>query len=400
MPPVENDGSPRSSFHTGLLIAGILLIGFNLRPALASVGPLITEIRSDTGLSNFLLGLLTTLPLIAFGVVSMLTTLVTRRFGIEQTIFGSLLLLCTGILIRIQGSPAALFVGTLLLGVAIALGNVLLPALVKRDFPDKSGKLTSFYSSMMGLGASLAAGLSVPLSAGTGAGLGWELTLALWAIPVIPAILIWGPQLKYNRRSSRLRSFTASLKSLGSSATAWQVAVFLGLQSLTFYVILAWLPDILQSRGLSESAAGWMLSLSQGTGVLGTLIVPWMAGRRNDQRSIVLLLIIMEALSIVTLLITGSFGVAVWVSLLGFALGGSFGLALLFIVLRSEGAEEATELSGMAQSVGYLLAATGPVLMGAIYDMSGSWNIPLLVLLLILVIKGIFGNYAAKPEQV
>lgn len=400
MPPVEKDGSPSSSFHTGLLIAGILLIGFNLRPALASVGPLITEIRSDTGLSNFLLGLLTTLPLIAFGVVSMLTTLLTRRFGIEQTIFGALLLLGTGILIRLQGSPAALFGGTLLLGIAIALGNVLLPALVKRDFPDKSGKLTSLYSSMMGLGASLAAGLSVPISATSGAGLGWELTLSLWAIPVLPALLIWIPQLRYNRRSNRIRSFANSLKSLGSSATAWQVAVFMGLQSLAFYVILAWLPDILQSRGLSEASAGWMLSLSQGTGVLGTLIIPWLAGRRKDQRSIVLMLILLEAISLAALLTAGSFGVAVWVSMLGFALGGSFGLALLFIVLRSDGTEEATELSGLAQSVGYLLAATGPILMGAIYDLSGNWDIPLILLLLIMVIKGFFGNYAAKPDSV
>ncbi len=398
MPPIEQDGSRRNKVQTGLLIAGILLIALNLRPALASVGPLIAEIRNNTGLSNSLLGLLTTLPLIAFGVVSMLTTLFTRRFGIEKTLFGAMMLLMVGILARLIHSPFALFGGTLLLGIAIALGNVLLPALVKRDFPDKSGTLTSLYSGMMGIGASLAAGLSVPLS--DGLGLGWRWTLAIWAVPAFIALLVWIPQLRYNTKSDRLKSFRKAMRNLGASAMAWQVAVFMGLQSLAFYVILAWLPDILQSRGLTESYSGWMLSLSQGIGVLGTLIIPYVAGKRTDQRSIVWGLIAMEGVSLVAIMITGTFGVAVWVSMLGFALGGSFGLALLFIVLRSSDSQGATELSGMAQSAGYILAAIGPILIGALYDLSGNWNVPLGFLLVILVIKAGFGYFAAKPQRV
>ncbi|MGN8224604.1 CynX/NimT family MFS transporter [Gracilimonas sp. BCB1] len=398
MPPIEKDGSHRNRWQTGLLIAGILLIALNLRPALASVGPLIAEIRESTGLSNSLLGLLTTLPLIAFGVISMLTTLFTRRFGIEKTLFGALLLLSAGILVRLVHSPVARFGGTLLLGIAIALGNVLLPTLVKRDFPDKSGSLTSLYSSMMGIGASLAAGLSVPLS--DGLELGWRWTLAIWAVPALIALLVWIPQLKYNTKSDRLKSFRKAMKSLGASAKAWQVAVFMGLQSLAFYVILAWLPDILQSRGLTESYSGWMLSLSQGMGVLGTLLIPYLAGKRADQRTIVWGLIAMEGLSLIAIMVTGTFGVAVWVSLLGFALGGSFGLALLFIVLRSHDTQGATELSGMAQSAGYILAAAGPILIGALYDLTGSWNVPLGFLLVVLVIKAGFGHFAGKAQTV
>jgi len=397
MPPIEKDGSDRSRLQTGLLIAGILLIALNLRPALASVGPLIAEIRNSTGLSNSMLGLLTTLPLIAFGLVSTLTTLFTRSFGIEKTLFGALLLLTTGILVRLINSTFALFGGTLLLGIAIAFGNVLLPALVKRDFPDKTGPLTSLYSSMMGIGASLAAGLSVPISSGLGAG--WRWTLALWAVPAFIALLIWIPQLRYNTKSDRLKSFKKAMKKLGSSATAWQVAVFMGLQSLAFYVILAWLPDILQSRGLTESYSGWMLSLSQGTGVLGTFLVPYFAGKKTDQRSIVWVLMLMEGVSLAAIMLTGTFAVAVWVSMLGFALGGTFGLALLFIVLRSRDSQEATELSGMAQSIGYILAADGPILIGALYDLTGNWNVPLGLLLMIVGIKTGFGHFAAKPQK-
>lgn len=398
MPPIEKDGSRRNRLQTGLLISGIILIALNLRPALASVGPLIAEIRESTGLSNSLLGLLTTLPLIAFGFVSMLTTLFTRRFGIEKTLFGALILLTIGILARLIQSPVALFGGTLMLGIAIALGNVLLPSLVKRDFPDKSGPLTSLYSSMMGIGASLAAGLSVPISKGMG--LGWRYTLALWSLPAFIALLIWIPQLRYNTNSSRLSSFRKALKKMAGSATAWQVAVFMGLQSLAFYVILAWLPDILQSRGLSESYSGWMLSLSQGTGVLGTLLIPYFAGKKSNQQSIVWMLILMEGVCLAALMLTDTFGVAVWVSVLGFALGGSFGLALLFIVLRSHDTQEATELSGMAQSAGYILAAIGPILIGALYDLTGNWNVPLGFLVGVLVIKAGFGHFAGKPKKV
>ncbi|MBO6585095.1 MAG: MFS transporter [Gracilimonas sp.] len=398
MPPIEKDGSRRNRLQTGLLISGIILIALNLRPALASVGPLIAEIRESTGLSNSLLGLLTTLPLIAFGLVSMLTTLFTRRFGIEKTLFGALILLTIGILARLIQSPVALFGGTLMLGIAIALGNVLLPSLVKRDFPDMSGPLTSLYSSMMGIGASMAAGLSVPLSKGMG--LGWRYTLALWSLPAFIALLIWIPQLRYNTNSSRLSSFRKALKKMAGSATAWQVAVFMGLQSLAFYVILAWLPDILQSRGLSESYSGWMLSLSQGTGVLGTLLIPYFAGKKSNQQSIVWMLILMEGVCLAALMLTDTFGVAVWVSVLGFALGGSFGLALLFIVLRSHDTQEATELSGMAQSAGYILAAIGPILIGALYDLTGNWNVPLGFLLGILAIKAGFGHFAGKPKKV
>lgn len=381
-----------------LLIAGIVLIALNLRPALAGVGPLVSTIREATGLSNAMLGLLTTLPLLAFGVLSTLTPLFTKRMGIEGTLGLAMALLTAGILLRVVPTNWALFAGTLLLGIAIAFGNVLLPSLVKRDFPNHTGIMTSVYSSALGLGATTAAGLSVPLAYDLG--LGWRWSLGAWAALSLLAFLIWLPQLKDLTVPKQERHFLTSMKDLGGSLTAWQVALFMGLQSLAFYVILAWLPEILQDRGLSANNAGWMLSLSQAMGVVGTIFIPIWAEKINDQRTLIWLLMVSEAISLVGLMFPDPFLVGLWASLIGIALGGSFGLALLFIVLRSSNSETATELSGMAQSIGYLLAAVGPTLFGAIHDFTGAWFVPLLFLLIIVGAKLFFGLGAAKPQEV
>ncbi len=381
-----------------LLVAGIVLIAINLRPALAGVGPLVSTIRESTGLSNAMLGLLTTLPLLAFGVLSTLTPLFTRKIGIEGTLALAMGLLSGGILLRVIPSNLALFGGTLLLGIAIAFGNVLLPSLVKRDFPNHTGIMTSVYSSMLGLGATLAAGISVPLAHELG--WGWRWSLGSWAALSVLALIIWLPQLKNLTIPKQNRSFRKAMKNLGSSKTAWQVALFMGLQSLAFYVILAWLPEILQDRGLSASNAGWMLSLSQAMGVVGTIFVPVWAEKIDDQRKLVWALMIAEAISLVGLMLPDAFLAGLWASLIGLALGGSFGLALLFIVLRSPDTQTATELSGMSQSIGYLLAAVGPTLFGAMYDITQAWFIPLLFLLIIAFVKLVFGLEAGRPQPI
>lgn len=381
-----------------LLITGIILIGFNLRPALSGVGPLIAMIRESTGLSNSMLGLLTTLPLVAFGVLSTLTPLFTRRFGIEKTLSGALLLLTLGITLRAFGYIPLLFLGTILLGIAIAFGNVLLPALVKRDFDKRSGFMTSLYSGMMGVGAALAAGLSVPIAESFPGS--WKTSLGVWGLFSFVAFLVWISQNKFSVPTNSKRSFKKAMKDLGSNSLAWNVALFLGLQSIAFYVILAWLPDILISKGFSSSEAGWYLSLSQVTGVLGSVLVPVIAAKKDDQRKYISALILLEAISLIGLWLGTNATVFLWVSGIGFSLGGSFGLALLFIVLRSSDSETATELSGMSQSIGYLLAATGPILIGAVFDITGNWDTALYILFMILFFKLYTGLKAGKAQAI
>lgn len=382
----------RSGPRRSVLIVGIALVALNLRPALASVGPLVPDIRGATGLSNAALGLLTTLPLLAFAGVSLFTAAVGRRVGVERAVALALVLLGLGTVLRAAPSVAALYLGTGLLGIGVALGNVLLPTLAKRDFPAHSGPITSLYSSMMGLGATAAAGASVPLAAV----LGWRGSLGIWVLPAVVALLVWIPQLARPRAARAVRGGDVTLRVLRRSTLAWQVALYMGLQSLTFYVVITWLPDLLQSRGLGEAAAGWLLALSQATAVLGSAFMPIWAGRLADQRRIIWTLGLLEAVGLGGLFLPGGALAALWVSLLGFVLGGTFGLVLTLLVLRAPDAESAGELSGMAQSVGYLVAAAGPTVFGFFHDVTAGWTVPMLFLVAVLVGKVLSGLPAAR----
>lgn len=379
------------------LLTGILFIAMNLRPALSGIGPLVDHIRQAFNLSDTLLGLLTTLPLLAFGVISTITPLFTKRFGIGKTILGAMALLVVGILIRSWSNIAGLYLGTTLLGIAIAFGNVLIPALTKQNFPHKAGFITSLYSASMSIGASLAAGLSVPLAADLN--LGWQGSLASWSLLAFAAFFIWIPQIKRIKRNKPRRSFKTAMKKLSGTQLVWQLALFMGLQSLTFYVLLAWLPDILISRGYDTEFAGWMLSLSQATGIIGALIVPSWAGSRKDQRLVIALLVFLEIIGLVGLMLPQLGLVVVWVSILGLVLGGTFGLALLLLVLRSSDSETAAELSGIVQSIGYFIAATGPFLVGLIQDSFKIWNYSLGLLVIISLLKLWVGMGAGRAQK-
>lgn len=381
-----------------LLLVGILFVSINLRPALSSIGPLIDMIREDVGLSDTLLGLLTTLPLIAFGVVSTMTPLFTKRFGIGNTILGALILLTAGIGIRSVGGNFELYLGTILLGIAIAFGNVLIPALIKRNFPHKAGFVTSLYSGIMSLGAAFAAGLSVPLA--DELNLGWRGSLAVWAVLAVLALIIWVPNIKRINRTPPSRGFKEAMKKLSGSLLVWKMAFYMGLQSLAFYVILAWLPAILLDRGYDDSYAGWMLSLSQATGIIGAIVIPIWAGSRKDQRLVIVSLIIVEVIALIGLMIPGIGMVELWVGLIGMVLGGTFGLALLLIVLRSKDAETAAELSGIVQSIGYFIAATGPFIVGVIYDLTQVWNYALVLLVVVAIIKLVLGIDIGRDKKV
>lgn len=315
--------------------------------------------------------------------------------GIERALAAALLLIVIGAGVRAVPSIGLLFGGTVLFGIGVALGNVLLPGLVKRDFPERSCPMTSLYSSAMSVGATIAAGVSVPLASA----LGWRGSLGMWAAPAGMALVVWLIRMRGRARPRPSLSSGASLRALGRSPLAWQIAFFMGLQSLTFYVALAWLPDLLQDRGLRAAEAGWMLALSQAAGIVGSIGIPLWAGRLADQRRIVWTLAVLEAAALGGLFLPGGAFAALWVSLLGIALGGSFGLALLLLVLRAGDAETATTLSGMVQSVGYLVAALGPTLFGFLYDQTRGWTIPLLFLVAVLIAKVIAGLGAGEPGQ-
>ena len=381
-----------------LLVVGILLLAANLRPALTALAPLIGEVRANTGVSNGVAGLLTALPLLAFGFLSPAAPRLARWIGLERALLASLLVLAAGILVRSAGTVALLFVGTAVLGAAIAVGNVLLPGLVKREFPGRAGLATSVYSTAMGVAAALAAGASFPISQQTG--LGWRASLALLAVPAVLAAVAWLP-LVLGGSSAKASDQVRRGISLWRSPLAWQVTLFMGLQSLAYYVTLTWLPLILrETAGMSAAQAGWMLALAQAVGIASMFLAPVLAGRTPSQRGVLAASVALSGAGALGLLVSPGAATALWVVLIGLGQGACFSLALTFFALRAPDPEHAAALSGMAQSVGYLLAASGPFLFGVLRDATGAWTVPLALLLAVVSCLMVTGLGAARDAKV
>jgi len=384
-----------------LLVAGIVLIAFNLRPAITSLGPLVGMIQEDVGLAHWSAGLLMSLPLIVFAFMSPLVPRIAARLTNERTLLIGLTFLFVGISIRSIPTPLLLFTGTFLAGLGIAIGNVLLPAVVKERFPNKFGLMTSVYSTSMGLIASLASGISIPLAIDWN--LGWQGAQMVWALPVIAAIVLWGFLLKNNREGTRrnLQKQTSPSNQMWRSSLAWQIAIFMGFQSFSFYVTVSWLTEILHSHGISLETAGWLLSFTQLVGLPASFIIPVLAGRFRSQVWLSLILGIFAVIGYSGLLFGSTYSILiVSIIFIGVALGGSFPLALTYIGLRSRNGKQAAELSGMAQSTGYVLAAIGPLFIGYLYDMTQSWTVPLILLIVVSVLLTVFGMFSGRDRYV
>ncbi len=374
---IEKDSEVKGT--SALLIIGIIFIAFNLRPAITSVGPLVVSIRDYFGINNLEAGFLTTIPLVSFAVISPFVAKISRRIGNELTLQLALLVLISGILIRYIDQLWLMYLGTLIVGAGIAVSNVLLPGIIKADFPKKIGLMTSIYTTAMCAMAGLASGISIPIS--DGAGLGWQNTLLIWAILAIIGSLLWLPQLRNNQKSSTFDDDKSDGKSIWNSSMAWWVTVFMGLQSFLFYCIIAWLPSLLQSKGMSDQLAGWMLLFVQIIGLPATFFVPIIALRLKRKEIVVVIIGLMNMLGFGGLLLFNHPILLVTsIGIFGLSMGGSISLAFAIISLRSKNSRQANELSGMAQSIGYLLAATGPVLLGFVFDRTGSWLMPLLII--------------------
>lgn len=380
-----------------LLAAGILLIAANLRVSLTSVGPLIGMIRGDTGISNGAAGLLTTLPLLSFAIFSILASTIARRYGIKYVLMASLLALATGIILRSWYTIFALFAGTFILGSAIAMGNVLLPALIKQKFPHRIGIMTGLYTTFMNLFGAIASGLSVPIAQQLE--FGWRKTLASAVLLVIITIILWLPQM-LNRQPSSKRYAATKKVNIWRSPLAWYVTLFMGLQSLLYFVMLSWLPEIFIHYGMDSSNAGFMLSLMLLFSIPANFIVPIIADRLKKQHILVVTVVFITLIGLVGIFLNGEFLAPLWVVFLGLGIGGCLSLSLTLIALRAPDAEHTSQLSGMSQAVGYLLAAVGPVLFGAVRDASNSWSIPLVIMMVNCLVLFFVGIGAGKNAYV
>jgi MFS transporter, CP family, cyanate transporter len=425
-----------------LALSAIFLTSVNLRPAVTSAGALLRDVQVATGMSGLTAGILTTLPPVCFGAFGLLTGRLARRFGTASTVLGGLLVLAVSLVVRTLTDDAWwVVVWTVPALAGMAVGNVLLPVAVKRVFPTRVGRVTGIYSFGLALGTAAAAGVTVPIAQAAGS---WRVGLAIWAVPALLAAIPWwwlrparpgrdprpahpgaavrtsppgepavaagastgpvppgGPGADAGRPAppSTPERIGAGSVPIHRGVQAWGLTGFFGLQSLAAYVIMGWLPSIYQDAGIAPARAGLLLALVVGIGAPISVVLPELAARRPDQRAWVVGLATMAASAYLGLLFAPAAAPVVWAVLLGTGMG-AFPLALVLIGLRALTHEGTAKLSALSQGVGYLIGASGPVVIGVLRDVTGSWRAPLMVLLVLLVPQVICGLIAGREGHV
>lgn len=380
-----------------VLFLGILLVSFNLRPSITAVGPLIPMIREDLGLSNGWVGFLTTLPLLTFATFSLFSASIGKKLGNPQAILFALFLILTGTVIRVLGGSDILFIGTGLTGIGIVICNVLLIPLIKNRMPSKIGIVTASYTTGMTLFAAIASGISAPLAIDLG--FGWKGSLLSWAILLVLGIIIWIPQLRFKAAPRKLSEEEVKVN-VWKSNLSWQVSLFMGVQSLLYFTLISWLPDMMISRGLSAVEAGLLVSIMQVIGLLGAFFAPIIAVKFKDQVGIVWVLGLMYVAGFSSLFSHTLSVNLVGLAFVGISLGSSVSLAYTLIGLRTKNERTTAALSGMVQSTGYYLAALGPLLFGIAFDIFHNWNFLIYLMIACSVLFIYFGTKSGKAVQI
>jgi len=374
----------------------LILVAINLRPAFSSFGPVLNEAVADTGMSTTLTGIITTIPVLCLGLFALSAPALERLFGTERTLFSVLVTLAGGIALRLLGTVSALFVSAIIIGASIGIASVLLPGLIKRDFPTRMSLMTGIYTMALSIGAATGAGLAAPV-AHTFVD-GWRAALAIWAVPAALAALVWLPVAWSTARPAR--AARAKLRSLWRDPVAWQVTLFMGLQSSLAYTMFAWLAPMLRARGLDPVTAGLAISVALVIQIFSSLIAPSLAARRTSQARAVVIVVLLMLAGLLGCLHAPLSTLWFWVVVLGVGQGALFAVSLLLIVLRSTSPERASQLSSMSQSFGYVLGSAGPFLAGFLYDRTGSWNSVSAMFVVIGVAAIIVGIFAGRDVRV
>ena len=372
-----------------LLVLGIFLIAASLRAPITGIAPVLEQFQLNASQA----GMLTTLPLIAFAIASPMAASLAKKCGLEISLFIALVLIGIGVVSRVIDSATVLFIGTAVIGVGIAIGNVLLPSLIKRDFPHKVAVMTSSYVLAMGIFGGSYSALIIPLAEYKE--IGWQLALASYALLVVLAIMVWLPQLKQHTMPKQAYVSNNTQNKIWHSALAWQITLLLGFNSFFTYIMLGWLPSILIEGGHSAQHAGALQGAFQVASALpGIVLIPLLA-KLKDQRILTLSLALLGALCSAGLLVAPSFAM-LWSVTLGFCSGACFILGLSFVSLRTHDSMQAAALSGMAQCIGYLLAATGPIIAGALHSYFNNWAGALWLCIASSLLCALFGYLSGR----
>ena len=385
-----------------LLFAGVMLIASVLRAPITNVGPLLDTIRADLDLSTSMGGVLASLPVFIFAAFSPLAGFA-GRFGIERSLMLALFLIALGILVRSLGFSSTLFAGTALLSFGIAIGNVLLPTVIKRDFPQKAAALTIIYITWMTSLGAISSGIAVPAAAWAAlcfsdGGLSWRASLAVWLIVAVAAAFVWFPQIRCPHKALEKKTGKQATSIL-KSPIAWQITIFMGLQSMGFYVIITWLAAILQDNGYNAEKSGWLVAFYQIISLASGLFLPFVIARTKDQSVITAVCGLLCCIGTLGLFLAPQFAV-LWLTLAGFGGGGSFILAIAFISLRTRTHQQATSLSAMVNGGGYLIASFGPLFFGMLHDIVHTWQFLLIGLTLAGAAQAVAGWLAGRGKTV
>ena len=381
-----------------LLIGAVVILALNLRTPLVAVGPVVGMIREDLGVSGSFVGFVTALPMLAFALFSPLAAGLARLWGIENVLIGSSILLAIGIAVRSAFPSAALLVaGTVILSAAIAMGNVLLPALAKRSQPHRIGLIIGAMTFTMSLSAAIAAAVAVPLAYW----LNWRCSLGVWIITALLALPVWlylkrktppappeppaPPKSPTCGQHHTQAPRAASGLNVWTSPAAWYISAMMGVQSLMFYAMVNFLPSVLAEKGMSALEAGAYGSLFQAVSLLGVLGASALFARSRRKQALGLGTALMLVTGIGGIWLGGLGTMWLWVTCAGISGAALFSVSLMLFALRTDSPQEAAALSGMAQSVGYTIAIFGPLGMGMLYDGFGSWRIPMGVLTAMMV---------------
>lgn len=401
MDDLPDDAAPSGVTCSRLLMArrssffiALLLVAACLRSPITGVGPLLDTISEALSLTATQAGVLSSLPLLMFAGCAPVARLA-RAHGTERLLFASLVVAVGGILLRSEGSTTPLFAGTVLLSSGIAVANILMPIVVKQHYPERIASITTAYASVMGGFAALASGVSAPLARLLPGG--WQWSLASWSVLAALALVLWLPQLRAPTRAAAMAEPAAHGLPWRSSI-AWQVTGFMGLQSTVFYVTISWYPTMLVDSGMPVETTGWLLTLYQVAALVAGLAVPALIRRYRDQRRFGLVCGLITAVATLGVLLAPR-AALLWLLLMGLGSGPALILALSFMGLRAATSQSAAALSLMAQAMGYLVAAFGPVIFGAVHDFTHGWTWPMLFTVAVALGMAACGWGAGRPVK-
>ena len=379
-----------------LLILGMSMVAFNLRPSISSVPPLLEVIKNDLGLSYSGVSLLTTIPTLSMGIFALLAFPMSQIFGREKSIFYAVSLISIGTAARIWGSNLSLLLlTTILLGIGIAVAQTLLPSFVKVNFPKNTSLITGVYTTSLTIGAAAAAGLTVPLFTFLG---GWNFALATWSIFGIVTLLIWSLIIPKNSPLESPVSFSlpAFPRPSKSNGWVWLLSLFLALVTLLFYSVLSWLSPMYMALGWSANQSGLLLTVFLLTQLIGTMGISILADFSDDRRPWIFISLLLSSIGLFFISMYPLFIPFLWVGVLGVGLGGIFPLSLTLPIDYSPTAKSADHLTSIVLFFGYTIAAIGPLAIGILRDISGNYN-SAFIFLFLLNIVALISTFKFKP---